>query len=67
MSTTAHSDNALHSVAQSAQYLACSRGRIYQLLRAGELVAVRDGQRLKIRRSELDGYIDRLPSYEPAV
>lgn len=57
---------ALRTVVQSAQYLATSRRRVWDLLRAGELAAVRDGGVVKIKVEELDRYIDSLPSYEPS-
>lgn len=59
--------NALHTVAQSAQYLSTSKRRIFDLLRTGELTAVRDGKYVKIRTEELDRYIAELPAYEPRV
>jgi excisionase family DNA binding protein len=58
---------ALQTVVESAQYISTSRRRIWDLLRAGQLTAVRDGKHVKIRTEELDAYIDRLPAYEPGV
>lgn len=58
---------ALQNVVESAQYLSTSRRRIWDLLRAGELTAVRDGKHVKIRTEELDAYINRLPAYEPSA
>lgn len=58
---------ALRTVVESAQYISTSRRRIWDLLRSGDLTAVRDGKHVKIRTEELDRYIDRLPAYEPSV
>lgn len=64
---TSDQRKALRTVVESAQYISTSRRRIWDLLRAGELTAVRDGKHVKIRTEELDSYIDRLPAYEPQV
>lgn len=66
MHATETHGNALQNVSQAAAYLSTSRRRIMELLKSGELAAVRDGGRVKIRVAELDRYIADLPSYEPA-
>lgn len=64
---TTEQRKALQTVVESAQYISTSRRRIWDLLRSGELTAVRDGKHVKIRTEELNAYIDRLPAYEPPV
>lgn len=44
-------------VDEGAEYLRCSRQRIYDLTHAGALDACRDGRRLLFRRETLDGYL----------
>lgn len=56
----------LYSRAEAAEYLRMSQSRLDQLIRAGDLAAVQDGRSVKIRASELERYINDLPSYEPA-
>lgn len=55
----------LQTVADSAQYISTSRRRIWDLLRSGDLTAVRDGRIVKIATAELDRYAASLPAYEP--
>jgi excisionase family DNA binding protein len=43
---------------QAAEHLACSAGRLYDLVQLGKLSARRDGRRLLFRRSDLDAYIE---------
>jgi excisionase family DNA binding protein len=43
---------------QAATHLACSRGRLYDLVQLGKLDPHRDGRRLVFRRSDLDQYLD---------
>ena len=52
--------------AEAADYLACAERRLDELIRAGQLAAVRDGKNVKITVAELDRYIADLPAYEPA-
>jgi excisionase family DNA binding protein len=56
----------LKSRAEAAEYLAMSRSRLDDLLRRGEIAAVRNGRSVRIRTSELERYINALPAYEPA-
>jgi excisionase family DNA binding protein len=56
-------DDPLMTVEESAEYLRCSRQRVYDLLaRQGNeparLEGVHDGRRRLIRRSELDRYLE---------
>ena len=64
MHATETHGNALQNVSRCI--LSTSRRRIMELLKSGELAAVRDGGWVKIRVAELDRYIADLPSYEPA-
>jgi excisionase family DNA binding protein len=43
----------------AADYLACSRDRLYDLVQVGKLKPSRDGRRLLFRSGELDAYLDR--------
>jgi excisionase family DNA binding protein len=45
------------SVAEAAGYLRCSRQRIYDLCSAGRLPRHKDGERLLLRRDDLDAYL----------
>jgi excisionase family DNA binding protein len=56
----------LHTVVGAAGYLQTSQRRVWQLLRTGDLAAVRDGRTVKITTAELERFIRDLPSYEPA-
>lgn len=67
MPTTESERKALRTVAESGEYISTSRRRIWELLRSGQLTAVRDGGVVKIRTDELDRYIESLPAYEPSV
>ena len=51
------------NVVRPADYLACPRGRIYDLVQLGKLEPRRDGRRLLFRRDDLDRYLegDRVP------
>ncbi len=42
----------------AAEYLACSRSRIHDLVQIGKLSPRRDGRRLLFRRSDLDAYLE---------
>lgn len=46
-------------VDEAAVHLACSRQRIYDLVREGRLEPRRDGRRLLFRRSDLDAFLER--------
>lgn len=43
---------------EAARYLACERGRLYDLVQLGKLEPCRDGRRLLFRRSDLDAYVE---------
>lgn len=43
--------------AGAADYLATTRGRLYDLVQLGKLSPRRDGRRLLFRRDELDDYL----------
>ena len=45
------------NVAETAEYLRCSRQRIYDLCSAGRLTRVKDGERTLIARAELERYL----------
>jgi excisionase family DNA binding protein len=42
----------------AARYLACSRGRLYDLVQLGKLKPRWDGRRLLFRRADLDRYLE---------
>lgn len=45
------------NVDQAAEYLACHKRRVYDLVERGSLNAFRDGRRLLLKRSDLDAYV----------
>jgi excisionase family DNA binding protein len=45
------------NVEQAAEYLACRKPRIYELVEAEHLRTYRDGRRLLFRREDLDGAV----------
>ena len=63
---TASDSGGLRSRAEAARYLKTSPRRLDELIRSGDLAAVRDGRNVKITAAELERYISELPSYEPA-
>jgi excisionase family DNA binding protein len=48
------------NVEQAAEYMACAKHRVYDLVEQGRLVPGRDGRRLVFRRSALDAYLEGL-------
>ena len=46
------------SAEDAARYLACSRGRLYDLVQLGKLEPRRDGRRLLFKRADLDAYLE---------
>jgi excisionase family DNA binding protein len=62
----AASSGGLRTRAEAAEYLRTSERRLDELIRAGQLAAVRDGAKVKIYVSELERYIATLPAFEPA-
>ena len=50
----------LRSVDQLAKDLGVSRWTIYRLVRAGQLEAVRVGERLRFRPEDVDRYLQRV-------
>lgn len=50
----------LYDVRQAAQVLGIGRTNVYKLLKDGHLPSVRVGRLRRIRRSDLDAYIDGL-------
>jgi len=46
------------TVAEAADYLRCSRQRIYDLLSDGRLTRFKDGSRVLVLREELDRYLE---------
>lgn len=63
---TAPTTTGLRTRSEAATYLACSERRLDELIRSGQLAAVRDGKNVKITVAELERYIAALPAYEPA-
>jgi excisionase family DNA binding protein len=49
------------TVQETAEYLRCSRQRVYDLLSAGRLPRVKEGARTLIRRSDIDTYLQDRP------
>lgn len=47
------------SVAEAAQYLGIGRNRMYDLLHAGKLPAVRLGKNYRIPKKSLDEWLDK--------
>lgn len=47
------------TVAEAAEYLRCSTGRIYQLVSARRIPYSKDGSRTLFRRSELDRWVEQ--------
>jgi len=45
------------NVDDAAEYLACGRRRIYDLVERGAVACYRDGKRLLFRREDLDTYV----------
>jgi len=64
--TVATSGSRLQTVADASRYLSTSQRRMWELIRSGQIAAVRDGGKVKVRTAELDRYADDLPAYEPA-
>jgi excisionase family DNA binding protein len=50
----------LPTVEEAAQELRIGRGRLYELLKCGELASVKIGSRRRIRRADLAAYVDAL-------
>ena len=49
----------LLTVNELAQTLKVSRGSVYKLVNSGEVRAVRVGERLRFRPSDVDSYLER--------
>ena len=49
-----------YRVKEAAESLAISRSRFYELVAAGEIKILKDGARTLVRKTELEGYLDRL-------
>ncbi len=45
------------NVDDAAEYLACGKRRIYDLVERGTVACYRDGKRLLFRREDLDSYV----------
>lgn len=45
------------NVDQAAEYLACGKRRVYDLVEREAVVFFRDGKRLLFRRADLDAYV----------
>lgn len=53
------------TVSEAAAYMRCSRWTVYRLLNRNALTALRVGERLRFRVSDLDAYMARGASGEP--
>jgi excisionase family DNA binding protein len=51
----------LLTVTQLGRHLGVSKWTVYRLVRSGELRAVRVGERLRFRPSDIDAYLERAP------
>lgn len=49
------------SIVDAATYTSCCRSKIYELLAAGHLVAVKAGRRTLITQESLDNFLSSLP------
>jgi excisionase family DNA binding protein len=49
------------NVEQAAEYLACGKRRVYDLVEREAVVYYRDGKRLLFRCADLDSYVSGLP------
>ena len=47
------------NVKQAAEFLACPKSRVYDLVSLAKLQPRRDGTRLLFKRSDLDAYLER--------
>ena len=56
---SAASRTALLSVNGAAAYMGVSRWKVYDLVRRGDLQALRAGERLRFRPEDLDSYLER--------
>lgn len=52
----------LYNFDETGRQLGISRARVYELVNAGELRAVRVGRLRRIRESDLQTYVDQLAS-----
>jgi excisionase family DNA binding protein len=50
---------ALLDVNDAANYLATGRDQIYELVKAGELAAIKNGRRFRIVRASMDAWVRR--------
>lgn len=50
------------SVREAADYLRCSRQRVYDLLSQGALTRLKDGTRVLVARAEVDAYLAGVPT-----
>lgn len=57
----------LYDTAGAAELLSTTERQVHELRRAGFLAAVLDGRKYKFEFSELQRYVQSLPSYEPGA
>jgi excisionase family DNA binding protein len=50
------------TVLEAADYLRCSRQRVYDLLSQGALTRLKDGARVLVARAEVDAYLAGVPT-----
>lgn len=65
MPTQEPTSGGLRTRAEAALFLRTSMRRLDELIRSGQLGAVRDGRSVKILTTELERYVADLPAYEP--
>lgn len=56
-------DDKLLNVDQAVEALGIGKTKFYELLRVGEIRASKIGKALRVRRSELERFIESLPEY----
>jgi excisionase family DNA binding protein len=58
-------DQLVVSVAEACAAARISRTTVYELIRSGELTAIKIGRSTRIRASDLRDWIEKLPTVEP--
>lgn len=65
MQTSTPTEDRAYSVLEACERLGdISRAHLYELIRTGQLVALKSGSRTIIRQSDLTAYLDSLPQHE---
>lgn len=56
--SSAMSDDRLHTVAEVAEHMRVSNMTVYRLIKAGQIPAIRVGKNYRIRATDLASYLD---------